>query len=59
MRGTLGGFWGLLVEQVSEYLEQGPEVSEVVLMMEVSRQRVSSWIHAAMVARKMLPIPVN
>jgi len=36
---TLGGFWGLLAEQVSEYSGQGPEVSEGVLMMEVSQQR--------------------
>jgi len=59
MRVTLRGFLGLPVEQGSEgpeqgpgFLEQGLEFPQGVLTMEVSQQRVSSWIQAAMVARK-------
>src|SRR5882724_8043312 len=52
MRVTLRGFLGSTSRWVSEYPRQGLEVSEGVLMTEVSQQRVSSWIHAAMVARK-------
>jgi len=58
MRVTLGVSWVLPVERISEYPGQGPEVSEGVPMMEVSRQRVISWIHAATVAgKRCCPIP--
>jgi len=36
MRVPLGGFWGLPAELDLEDLGQSPEVSEMVLMMEVS-----------------------
>src|SRR5882724_4148959 len=58
MRVTVGGFLGLLGEQISEVLEVDPEHSEGVPMMEMSWQRVRSQIHAVMVARKRCcPIP--
>ena len=58
MRVTLGVSMGLPVEEVPEVPGQSPEGSEGVPTMEVSRQRVSSWIHAAMVAgKRCCPIP--
>jgi len=56
MRVTLRVSWVLLAEWVLEYPGQVLEVSEGLPTTKVSRQRVSSWIHAAMVAgKKMLP----
>jgi len=50
----------LPAEEVPEVPGQSPEGSEGVPMTEVSRQRVSSWIRAAMVAgKRCCPIPVN
>ena len=58
MRVTLGVSVGLPPDLDSEGLGQGPEVSGVVPMTEVSQQRVSSWICAAMVAgKRCFPIP--
>ena len=49
---------GLSVEEVLEVLGQSLEGSEEVPTMEVSRQRVSSWIHAVTVAgKRCYPIP--
>jgi len=49
---------GLPAELDLEDLGQGPEVSGVVLTMEVSQQKVSSWICAAMFAgKRCCPIP--
>ena len=54
MRVTLGGFCGFTGGTGLEDLGQSPEVSGVVLTMEVSQWRLSSWIHAGC-WKKMLP----
>jgi len=60
MRVTLGVSMGLPAEEVLEVLGQSLEGSEGVPIMEVSRQRVSSWIRAAMVLeRDAAQYPVN
>jgi len=58
MRVTLGVSTGLPVEEVLEVPGQSPEGLEGMPTTEVSRHRVSSWICAAMLARKRCcPIP--
>ena len=58
MRVTLGGFWGFTRGTGFGISRQGLEVLEVVPMMGVSQQMVSSCIHAETVAgKRCCPIP--